>query len=285
MSVLVATKTAQALSGLPYIMLEEELSYYNQHKSWPDRPQESINIPSTPLHRQLAALCMQYPYWNDYRLLSYLQKRGQKLTLEQLRQLKNDCRLDSREAICNTLIRLADRAGLALNPQQISYIERAMPEYRDRDVSSRRAGELIVYSRLFGRGIGDIGRVYAHVFADMYSGCIIGELNQDRSVNAALQLFDAVVAPSFQNANPLVTNVMHSTQEMNDFKKCTKMEVSHKNMNWVPTRRKFGVIEKCERAVIQSGFFECAASSLTVLQSAFRHWLAQYNQAGGQPII
>ena len=240
--------------------------------------------PKTPLHRQLISLCLHNPYWNDFRLLHHFQKRNVTMSMDDLQCLKQQCGLDRRETICNTLIRLAAEGGLKMNDRQLSFIEKVKPEFRDRDMKSNQPGELFVYACLFGRGVGDIGRVYVHLFIDMFTGCTFGALSRRRAVRAGLHFLEESILPLYLDHNQAIQTVFHTTQSTRDIKEFNELEsdedFSRLGIQWIPTRRTFGIIEKFEKNISLSTFFEDHAANaplFTVLQSSFTQWLKKYN--------
>lgn len=279
----------QPLSGLRLILLENT----------PLSPAEQKEISAalspaviTPLHRQLAAICLHNPYWNNFFLLNHFQKRGLQITLEDIHRLKKECGLDDREAICNTLFRLSSSGGLKLNNRQISYIERTKPEFRDRDLLPSQPGELLVYKLLLGRGrlfelgTGDFGRVYIHLFVDLYTRYVFAQLDQERTLAAGLRFLNENIFPAYQANHHDLQTVMHSTQSTGDIKEFDDMEntstFSRLGLQWMPTRRKFGVIEKFERNIGESSFDTIpltTADRFQSLQASFKQWLTRYNSS------
>lgn len=203
------------------------------------------------------------------------------MTLEKMEQLKKECHLDDREIICNTLIQLSTQGGLHLNPRQISYIERAKPEFRDRDLQPSNPGDLLVYRRLFGRGVGNFGRVYLHIFVDMYTGRVFGQLSQDRSVNAGLNHLKTDIFQVYNSRHYTLNTILHSTQDTHDLQEFNELEASSLfsglGLQWLPTHRTFGTLEKFERYITQNCFLDNPPEYFSDFESAFERQLAKYN--------
>ncbi len=240
----------------------------------------------TPLHRQLIALCLHNPYWSDFRLLHHFHRRNIPLTMADLLLLKNQSGLANRESICNTLIKLSDYGGLKLNDRQLRFIEKNKPEYRDRDLAPSQPGELLVHECLFGRGFGNLGRVYVHFFIDMFTGYAFGEVSQQRSLTVGLKVLLDAIQPVYRAHNYPIHTVLHSSRVMNDIKEYNQLEAaetfSGQGLHWVPTRRKFGAIEKFEKSALASRFLEIAArnaASLATIQPVLQQCLLKYNAA------
>lgn len=271
--------TRQSLSGLQLLLLEDA--------PLPGKlPPEPAAPVISPLHRQLIALCLHNPYWNDFRILNHFQQRNTPLTMEDLRLLKVQCGLDNRETICNTLIRLAVNGGLKLNDRQLSFIGKNKPEFRDRDLQSSQPGELLVYECLFGRGLGHLGRVYVHLFVDIFTGYAFGELSQHRSLTVGLQSLLGSILPLYRAHNYFIQTIAHSCKALHDINEFNQLEAdeafSQTGLQWQLTCRKFGFIEKFEKSPIIDQFFAAVpknADSLVMLKPLFDHCLTKYNAA------
>lgn len=290
-------KFATSPSGLQLLMLEDAPAHESLQISEP-RPACINSIDGTgtpavplyaaigPLHRHLISLCLHNPYWNDFRILNHFHRRKIPLTTNDLTLLKAQCGLDNGETICNTLIRLSVHGGLKLNSRQISYIEKNKPEFRERDLTPSHPGELLVYECLFGRGIGSLGRVYAHFFVDIFTGYAFGGLSQRRSLAVGLDILLSTIMPLYRSRNYPLQMVYHSSKVMNDLRDFNKLEsdeaFSRLGLHWQPTQRKFGTIEKFEKRLIANQFFETAASSADSLESIkplFHQCLVKYNSS------
>lgn len=290
-------KFAESPSALQVLLLEDTPATGGFIISEPPAPRfDSINGSTAlaeplspvigPLHRHLISLCLHNPYWNDFRILNHFQRRRIPLTHDDLCRLKAQCGLDNGETICNTLIRLSVHGGLKLNPRQISFIEKNKPEFRDRDLQPSHPGELFVYECLFGRGVGSLGRVYIHFFVDMFTGYAFGGISRRRSLDTGLDILLNTITPLYRSRNYLIHTVYHSSKiihEIHDFNKLESEETfSRVGLQWQPTRRKFGAIEKFEKSAIAANFFETAAQntdSLECIQPLFDQCLVKYNTA------
>lgn len=276
------------LTGVQLLLLEDYCvpAASVQNRTPADELREDCPSSNTPLHRHLMALCLHNPYWNDFRLLNHFRKLNTPLSMEKLQCLKQQCGLDHRETVCNTLIRLAAVGGLKLNSRQISFIEKVKPEFRDRDMQANQPGDLLIYACLFGRGIGTIGRVYVHLFVDLCTGYTLGRLSRRRTVRSGLRTLEETVLPLYRAYNHPIQTILHSTRmtaDMNEFNEMESHEdFSRLGIQWMPTRRTFGVIEKFEKNISLSDFFESGDTAeplFTVLQASFTQWLKKYNTA------
>ena len=83
----------------------------------------------TDLHRQLIALYLHNPFADDVHLLHGLRKQSPDLTIGELKRLKQECNLETHEAVCSILLRkLFSSCGGGLNPFQLRFVRKMCPE-------------------------------------------------------------------------------------------------------------------------------------------------------------
>lgn len=251
----------------------------------PKPPANPCNGISANLHNNLIAIVLQNPFWGDCRLLCSLRNLASELTLRDIVRMKAECRLNTREDICSILLaRLFSPRCSGLTPMQLRFLCKQIPEIRDRDLFTDSPGKLLIYQRFGGKRIKGFGRVYVHVFADMFNGHIWGQLSPQKSAQTGLTILEKHIAPIyFEGGYPLQT-IMHSAHrasELNglaDFSiknRCALMEIS-----WINTPRRSAHIERFKNALLSSRFYEHAIVSKIPhinLQYSFVQWLNQYN--------
>lgn len=293
-NVISSLNTKQSPSGLRLLLLEDApLSQETASLQYcVDGNQQLLN-PLRPLHRHLISLCLHNPYWNDFRILNHFNRRNTPITMEDLQLLKAQCNLDDRETICNTLIRLSIQGGLKLNNRQISFIEKIKPEFRDRDLQSIHPGEHLVYKCLFGQGIGSLGRIYIHLFVDMFTGCVFGDVSRRRSLAVGLQILLTNIIPLYRAHNQQIHTISHSlpvVNDVNDINEFNQMDMdetfSKLGLQWQLVHRKFGVIEKFKKLLTTNQFLESAAKnsdSIAAIKPLFNRYLVNYNSSNSVP--
>lgn len=236
------------------------------------------------LPRKFVAICLYNPYWNDFRIVNYFKKHQIETNVAELQNFRRMYGLDTGEAICKKLIRLVFDQGVVLNSHQIGFIEKVIPEFRDRDVQVTQPGELLVYECLLGRGVKGIGRLYTHVFVDMCTGKIFGKVSRKRSSEVALDVLKSIVMPFYQVNGCSVEVVLHSRHAVCDMQVSLDELISHVRgefgLHWESTSRYFGVMERFQKELLASSLFNCSPSErLTIenLEKGFDHWLRRYN--------
>jgi len=240
---------------------------------------------STDLHRRLTGIILQNPFWNDFHLLHCLQKAQPNLTMADLRRLKIECRLENPDLICGVLLRkLFADCGSGLNTRQREFLLKTYPELRDQDIHTDTPGKLLVYACLGGQRIRGVGRMYIHIFVDMFNGHIFGHLSQHSTVAAGLKALEAQLVPFYLASSHPLRRIVHSSpvspnvyvlEEINASPTLTRL-----GAKWEHSTRLFGHIEHFQKVVLASDFYENArysGSSFNELQYSFGQWLKKYN--------
>jgi len=237
------------------------------------------------LPQKFVAICLYNPYWNDFRILNYFQKRHMATTLSELQYFRQLYGLDDPEAICKKLIRLVLDQKIVLNNHQISFIEKIIPEFRDRDMQAAQPGKLLVYECLLGRGFKGIGRVYTHIFVDMCTGEIFGKLSRTRSSDISFAVLKSLIIPRYQSSGYSVGVVLHARHAVCEMQTSLNELISRAdaelNVRWKSTSRSFGVIERVQKQILTSSFFNYSGESdvtVEILENKFNHWLSRYNK-------
>lgn len=239
----------------------------------------------TALHRHLTGIILQNPFWNDFHLLHSMQKAHPDLSMADLRRLKIECKLETAERICGVLLRkLFADCGPGLNTRQREFLLKSYPELRDQDIHTDSPGKLLLYACLGGQRIRSVGRMYIHIFVDMFNGHIFGELSQHSAIAAGLKTLETQLVPCYLAASqplgrilqssPVAPNV-YTLEEINAHPTLIRLGVK-----WEHSTRLFGHIERFQKVALSSDFYENArysGASFNELQYSFGQWLKKYN--------
>ena len=237
------------------------------------------------LHRRLIAILLQNPFWNDFHVLHSLQKQNPEMSMEELRRLRRECKLETREDVCDLLLRKAfSSCGSGLNTRQLDFVMKVYPELRDQDVRTNEPGKLIVYNCFGGQKARMHGRVYIHVFVDLFNGYAFGKLSHQRTVNAGLSVLGTHVAPLYLDYNHKLQTIIHSTQISYDINEIEELKadgtIAGLGIKWQLSRRVFGHVERFQKALMISDFYSrpnVTSTNFHELQYSFGQWLKKYN--------
>ena len=86
------------------------------------------------------------------------------------------------------LLKLEARAlqeKIELTPQQVVWLEKANPSFRERHVESSRPGELLCQDTFYVGRLKGVGKVYLHAVVDTFSSYAFGYLHTSKQPEAA----------------------------------------------------------------------------------------------------
>jgi hypothetical protein len=237
------------------------------------------------IHRRLTAILLQNPFWNDFHLLHCLRKLNPEMSLDDLRQLKIECNLASREDVCNILLRkLFSDCGSSLNTRQLDFIKKVYPELRDKDLQTEAPGKLVLYNCFGGQKIRLHGKVYIHIFVDLFNGYVFGRLSRQSSISAGVRVLKRHVAPLYETSGHKILTIVHSRRTAYDESGVVELAsdgiVAQLGITWQQSDRGFGHIERFQTTVRASDFYtrsNLANNKFHELQSSFGQWLKKYN--------
>ena len=99
------------------------------------------------------------------------------------------------------LLKLEARAlqeAIELTPQQVVWLEKANPSFRERHVESSRPGELLCQDTFYVGRLKGVGKVYLHAVVDTFSSYAFGYLHTSKQPEAAALVVHNDVLPFYQ---------------------------------------------------------------------------------------
>lgn len=230
-------------------------------------------------------ICLQYPFWNDFRILDFFRKRGLGMTMAELKELRSLCGIRSREELCQELMWLHFNHEIMLGKKQVQFIERLNPAFRDRNFKANRPGELLVYECVFFRRFNRM--FYLHLVVDLFNGHAFGRVSHHCSGDIAFKLLQEKIIPMYRSRGYKVKSIAHSIRATREHCGIEEATIGEQllglGIEWLEPNHEFGIIQRFQRDVLE-GFFNHAedfAISLAMIQPAFDRWMIKYN--GGCP--
>lgn len=281
-------------SDLPMFLLEPEAfdcSHFHKNSERGCRPSAAAAVAKpTPawseLHSLVATACLNNPFWADLRILHFFEKQGICMTLDTLNRLRTEVGLGDKKALAAVLLQNHVQNGTALTQQQLRFVERINPAFRDRDISPARPGEQLLYSCLLVRRLKrskGIGMLYLHLFLDLFNGYVVGRFSPTRSVTVGVNLLQKNIGPTYDINGCPVQNILHSTLIAKDIEECKTLGLpkatSCPSLQWSHTSRIFGTLLGFQQ-MFTNKFFERLESiglPFFLLQPSFDQWLQKYN--------
>lgn len=263
-------------------------SCWNQHKqvnivSGVTPPIQSNEFSSEKLRKLLLTICLKYPFWNDFRILGFFNKRGISMTMAELQVLRSECGVESREAVCLELMQLYLNNEIKLGKKQVQFIERLNPAFRDRDFLASRPGELLVYECIFFRRLNKM--FYIHFVVDLFNGFAFGKVSRNCSGEIGLKLLQEKISPFYHDRGYKIKTIVHSVKSTRDHWEMEEAKIRDSifamGIEWLAPKHEFGIIQRFQRDFLDKFFSDAEALkvSLLTIQPAFNRWMNKYNAA------
>ncbi|GBG57025.1 hypothetical protein SPFL3102_03484 [Sporomusaceae bacterium FL31] len=280
-------------AGLRLLLLENSLPDISPH--FPESKQNTLDESAgyaivspeltDKLQESVRAVCLHNPFWNDFRLLNFFRRYGLELTLAELTLLKDQSGVGSRTAVYRELLNLHTSTESVLSEQQIRFIERLNPAFRDRNLESDSPGQLLIYECLTSRRLQHKfhGPMYLHLFIDRFNGHTFAAFQQERSSQIGFNILTKAILPFYQQRQAIISTVICSQKNRGHSHdgSCLNIAKAAKQLDltWQSTDQSFGTIESFHKFTL-SRFFEGMRLYDTAsnhFEVSFNRWLAQYN--------
>lgn len=244
---------------------------------------DSKELYNEKLSHLLMTICLQYPSWNDFRILDFFNKRGLSMTMEELQDLRSECGIERREDVCQELMRLHFNNEIELGKKQVQFIERLNPAFRDREFLAGRPGELLVYECIFFRRLNKM--FYLHLVFDLFNGYAFGRVSRRCSGEIGLKLLQEKIIPLYRSRGYQIDTIVHSIKSTREQWQGEESNIRERvlgmDIQWLEPKHEFGIIQRFQRDWLD-GFFGDAEAfdiSLVVIQPAFDRLMIKYNAA------
>src|SRR3972149_952804 len=256
-------------------------------KDLPPIPKSNpLTTPPEQVERILA-LSLEHPTWGCNKLCDSLALQGIKISYPTIQNILNKHEMGSRY---ERLLKLEERSlshQIELSPQQVAWIEKANPCFRERHIESSRPGEVLSQDTFYVGVLKGVGRVYLHAVVDTYGSYDFGFLHTTKKPGAALAVVHNDVLPFYQDKGLQVDAIL--TDNGREF--CGKdthpyelylelNDIEHRKTQ-VRRPQTNGFVERFNRTVLDE-FFRIAFrkklyESVEVLQVDLDAWLVHYN--------
>jgi len=238
---------------------------------------------------RIAELALEHPSYGCNRLEALLKAEGHGVSSVTIQKVLNERELGSRYQRWLALERRhAERGGIELTAEQIAFVEKQNPCFRERHVESSRPGELLSQDTFLVGNLKGIGKVYLHTVVDTYSSHAFGFLHVSKQPEAAAAVLHNDVLPFYRdvglpvqailtdNGREFVGREDHPYQlylDLNDIEH-RRTKVNRPQTNGFVERFHKTALDEFFRIRFRETFYE----SVDALQADFDAWLNHYNR-------
>lgn len=239
------------------------------------------------VEEKILELSLEHPGWGCVRLSDWLKLEGISVSSPTVQRILIKHEMGSRY---DRWLKLEERQaseGIELTGEQVAFIEKQNPCFRERHVESSRPGELLCQDTFFVGHLKGVGKVYLHAVVDTYSSYAFGFLHVSKQPEAAVAVLHNEALPFYQERGLRVEAIL--TDNGREF--CGKgshpyelylelNEIEHRRTR-VRRPRTNGFVERFNRTVLDE-FFRVALrtkfyESVESLQADLDVWLEHYN--------
>lgn len=176
---------------------------------------------------------------------------------------------------------------IELTAQQVAWLEKANPSFRERHVESSRPGELLCQDTFYVGQLKGVGKVYLHAVVDTFSSYAFGYLHTSKQPEAAALVVHNDVLPFYQAHDLSVKAILTDNgrefcgTETHPYELYLALnEIKHRRTK-VRSPQTNGFIERFNRTALDE-FFRLAFrttfyENVDTLQADFDRWLVTYN--------
>jgi len=157
----------------------------------------SLTTPPEQVDRILA-LSLEHPTWGCNKLCDSLALEGIKISYPTIQNILNKHEMGTRY---ERLLKLEERSlehQIEMSPEQVAWIEKANPCFRERHIESSRPGEVLSQDTFYVGVLKGVGRVYLHAVVDTYGSYAFGFLHTTKQPEAAVAVVHNDVLPFYE---------------------------------------------------------------------------------------
>lgn len=232
-------------------------------------------------------LSLEHPAWGCDRLSDLLDQKSISLSSQTVQNILNRHGMGTRRDRRLKLEKRYQDPAVELTTDQIKFLEKQNPAFRERENESSRPGEILSQYMFSVGTLVHVGRVYLHAVVDAYSNYAFGTLNSSKRAEAAVAVLQNNVLPFFDKRDLIVeailTNNGHEfcgteTHPYEQFLANNGIEHWHSRLGKSHTsgflaRFRTIVLSEFFSDVFRNGFYR----NVDALQKELNTWLVYYN--------
>jgi transposase InsO family protein len=239
------------------------------------------------VEERIIELSLAHPAWGCNRLSDQLKLEGISLSAITIQKLLNRHDLGDRYSRWLQLETQHSRQALALTGEQVAFIEKQNPAFRERHVESSAPGELLCQDTFFVGTLKGVGKVYLHTVVDAWCSYAFGFLHTSKQSEAAALVLHNDVLPFYRGHALPVQAVLTDNgrefcgQDEHPYELYLALNDIRHRRTKVRRPQTNGFVERFHRTVLDE-FFRTAFrttmyDTVPALQADLDTWLQHYN--------
>jgi transposase InsO family protein len=239
------------------------------------------------VEQKIVSLSLAHPAWGCNRVSDHLKLEGIALSAPTVQNILNKNGLGTRYERWLKLEEETSKKEIELTAEQMSFIEKQNPCFRERHVESNRPGELLNQDTFFVGHLKGVGKVYLHAVVDTYCSFAFGFLHVSKQPEAAVAVLHNEALSFYSERGLKVENVLTDNgkefcgSESHPYQIYLALsEIGHRTTK-VRRPQTNGFVERFNRTALDEFFREAFRKklyeSVEALQQDLDEWLDYYN--------
>lgn len=255
-----------------------------------DLPPVHFSHPATTppeVEQRILDVSLEHPAWGCNRLSDQLKLEGINISAITIQKILNRNEMGGRYDRWLKLEEKHSQKAIELTGEQVAFIEKQNPAFRERHVESNAPGELLCQDTFFVGHLKGVGKVYLHSVVDTYCSYAFGFLHTSKQPEAAAAVLHNDALPFYRAKGLAVKAVL--TDNGREF--CGKddhpyelylelNDIEHRHTQ-VRRPQTNGFVERFQRTVLDEFFRTVFRTKLyetvEALQADLDAWLRSYN--------
>lgn len=236
---------------------------------------------------RIIELALAHPSYGCNKIEKLLSLEGPYVSNVSIQKILIENGLGSRYERWLALERKSAEEGLALSADQVAYIEKLNPSFRERHVESSGPGELLSQDTFFVGTLKGVGRVYMHTVIDTYGSFAFGFLHTTKQPEAAVAVVHNDVLPFYEEHGVTVKAILtdngreYCGTEAHPYELYLELNDIEHRRTQVRRPQTNGFVERFNRTVLDEfyriAFRQKLYETVAALQKDLDKWLHEYN--------
>ncbi len=250
------------------------------HKSHPQTtPAETV--------ARITALAPEHPAYGCNRIEALLMLEGRRVSAITIQKILNDHGLGTRYDRWLALEKANAEQPIDLTAEQVAFLEKLNPCFRERHVESQAPGELLCADTFFVGSLKGVGKVYLHAVVDTFGSYAFGFLHVSKRPEAAVAVLHNDVLPFYRELDLPVGAVLTDNgrefcgTDAHPYELYLDLNGVEHRRTKVRSPRTNGFVERFHGTVLDEFFRvklrETFYDTVEALQADLDAWLIHYN--------
>lgn len=239
------------------------------------------------MEARIIELALEHPSYGCNKLEKLLSLEGPYVSNVTIQKILIEHGLGSRYDRWLALERKSAERGIELTAEQVAYIEKLNPSFKERHVESAAPGQLLSQDTFFVGTLKAVGRVYMHTVIDTYGSFAFGFLHTTKQPEAAVSVVHNDVLPFYKEHGIEVKAILtdngreYCGTEAHPYELYLALNDIEHRRTQVRRPQTNGFVERFHRTVLDE-FFRIVFrkklyESVEALQEDLDSWLHEYN--------